>query len=158
MHKAWHNLLLLSEWDFCRHIVCKSCSAIPTHTVRSWDQWNLVVCIKADTLFSVLVTLISQVFKLATHVSSWSQVFFCWQWGKGAGSTSHCSPSTQSEHHCKVHPWDPILWCRHNPHHTLVNIHSEMDHGEGQAIPQRLESTVRFIQRHRHKKPYFDKS
>lgn len=137
MHRGWHNLLLISEWHFCRHIVCKSYSAIPTHTMRAWHQWNLVVCIKADTLSSVFVTLIAQLFKLMSlksHVSSWSQVFFCWQWGKGAGSRSHCSPNTQLEHHCKAHPWDPILRWRHNPHHTLVNTHSAMDHSKGQAI------------------------
>lgn len=32
--------------------------------MRARDQWNPVVCIKADTLYSVLVTLIAQLFRL----------------------------------------------------------------------------------------------
>lgn len=111
MHIAWHNLLLISEWHFHRHIVHKLYFAVPTHIIRASDQWNLVVHIKADTFSSVSRgtdwTDVQIDVSKVLHGSSCSQVFCCWKWGKGADSMPHCLPNTGLGHHCKAHPWDP---------------------------------------------------
>lgn len=114
MHRAWHHLLLISEWHFHRHIVLKSYSAVPTHIIKAPDQWNLAVPIKADTLSSVSCGTDCPAVQIdvskVIYSGSCSQVFFCWEWGKGADSTPHCLLNMGLGHHCKAHPWDPEMY------------------------------------------------